>query len=129
MEILHSQDRFSDLDTLEVGDIKVPDHGDKRSEKDKHSLTQKSPKTNVSHQRVKEGAFVKFTDDDLKTSDDGAKLGNDVEKSEIENFNFTIKTNFKLPQGDPGEAKFQLIQLIASLLLKLVMLLVYKYLL
>ena len=34
------------------------------------------------------------------------KLGN-VGKSKIENVNVKIETNFKLPQGDPGEAKFQ----------------------
>ena len=44
---------------------------------------------------------------DSEDPDEFTKLGNDVEKSEIENFNFTIKTNFKLPQGDPGKAKFQ----------------------
>ena len=33
--------------------------------------------------------------------------GVDQEKSEIEHFNVTIKTYLKLPQVDPGKAKFQ----------------------
>ena len=38
---------------------------------------------------------------DSEDPDEFTKLGN-VGKSEIENFNVTIETNFKLPQGDPG---------------------------
>ena len=49
-----------------------------------------------------------FTDSaaDSEDPDEFTKLGNGG-KSEIEHFNVTIETNFKLPQGDPGEAKFQ----------------------
>ena len=102
-------DPEADLDTDNL------DQGDTKPEKEKHSLTQKSLKSNVPHQKVEEDTFVIFTDYDLKTSDNGKtpdnreswiRLGNDVEKSEIENFNVTMKANVKLPQGYPGEAKF-----------------------